>query len=573
MKKILIPILGLLTFAQTQAADIENASDAVKNMGVGWNMGNTLDANDPTKTWTTTEQHETCWGQPVVTADLMKMMKEAGFGAIRVPVTWYQEMDDTGKVNDAWMNRVKEIVDYVVDNGMYCIINVHHDTGADGGSFKSWLKADEDVYAQTQEKYEYLWKQIAEKFKDYDGHLLFEAYNEMLDKLNSWCFASYAASGHWNATVATSAYSAINSYAQSFVSTVRATGGNNAQRNLIVSTYGACCGSGTWNTHLKDPLKQMQLPTDPAGKGHIIFEVHDYPNIANGVTPAKTELDDMISALNMYLVTKGAPVIIGEWGTSNVDAGTGKTDYDLRRANMFEFVNYLVSKTKENGMATFYWMGLSDGPSRAIPVFSQADLAETIVKAYHGDSFQGVYPTAEDIPMEFVVNYTSQWAEANLCDYSINLTDYKGVRLELDKVYPAGDLKLKVYGDAVGKEQYEELDTTTPVTTIDFNSSILGTKAQRITLQCFLSTAYTAVINKAVLIKNDGSEEETTPSVFWGCTVSSQRQGTAGINAQHATLNTQRPTRNATYTLSGQCVGTSRTKGLVISDGKKHVRK
>ncbi len=114
----------------TKAADFETAKDAVKNMGVGWNLGNTLDANDATKTWTTTAQHETCWGQPVTKPELLKMMKEAGFGAIRVPITWYQEMDKDGKVNAAWMSRVKEVVDYVIDNGMYCIINVHHDTGA-----------------------------------------------------------------------------------------------------------------------------------------------------------------------------------------------------------------------------------------------------------------------------------------------------------------------------------------------------------------------------------------------------------------------------------------------------------
>ena len=102
----------------TQAGDFEKAKDAVTNMGVGWNLGNTLDAHDASKTWTTTEQHETCWGQPVTKPELIKMMKEAGFSTIRVPVTWYQEMDSDGKVNEAWMKRVKEVVDYVIDNGM-----------------------------------------------------------------------------------------------------------------------------------------------------------------------------------------------------------------------------------------------------------------------------------------------------------------------------------------------------------------------------------------------------------------------------------------------------------------------
>ena len=116
------------------------------------------------------------------------MMKEAGFGAIRVPVTWYQEMDANGKVNDAWMKRVKEVVDYVINNGMYCLLNVHHDTGADGGNYKSWIKASGANYTQNKAKYEGLWKQIAETFKDYDQHLLFEAYNEMLDEKITRCW-------------------------------------------------------------------------------------------------------------------------------------------------------------------------------------------------------------------------------------------------------------------------------------------------------------------------------------------------------------------------------------------------
>ena len=124
MKQILLLACGLLMSFSAQAQSFENAKDAVKNMGVGWNLGNTLDANDASKTWTTTEQHETCWGQPVTKPELMKMMKEAGFNSIRVPVTWYQEMDSDGNVNEAWMNRVKEVVDYVIDTTSTCCLRV-----------------------------------------------------------------------------------------------------------------------------------------------------------------------------------------------------------------------------------------------------------------------------------------------------------------------------------------------------------------------------------------------------------------------------------------------------------------
>ena len=218
-------------------------------MKCGWNLGNTLEANkqdlnDVLITDFTRDdfwgrqglESESCWGQEPTKPELLKMMKDAGFGAIRVPVTWYNHMDKDGKVNAEWMKRVHEVVDYVIDQGLYCIINVHHDTGADKDNFHSWIKADEANYTTNKAKYENLWKQIATEFKDYDQHLLFESYNEMLDKLSSWCFASFAAEKKYDADIAASAYKAINGYAQSFVDVVRTTGGNNAERNLVVNT-------------------------------------------------------------------------------------------------------------------------------------------------------------------------------------------------------------------------------------------------------------------------------------------------------------------------------------------------
>lgn len=407
MKHYLLLSLFAASALTLQAQITETATEAVKNMGVGWNLGNTLDANavsgtniDLASYWGQQDLNsETSWWQHKTKPELMTMMKNAGFGAIRVPVTWFNHMDKDGNVDKAWMKRVQEVVDYVIDNKMYCILNVHHDTGAGSDSQKHWIQADEQVYEKVKDKYEKLWKQIAEEFKDYGKELLFEGYNEMLDPLNSWCFASYAASGGYNATVATSAYNAINKYAQSFVNTVRATGGNNESRNLIVNTYAASNGSGTWNAHLTDPLTKLNLPQDKT-KGHIIFEVHAYPTITNDngtpmtSTVVKKEIDDMIKTLNDNLVSKGAPVIIGEWGSSSVDK-TGETDYDLHKKEFFQFVDYFVQKTKEAGMGTFYWMGLTDGLYRTEPAFHQADLAERIVKAYHGSSFVGEYPEME----------------------------------------------------------------------------------------------------------------------------------------------------------------------------------
>ena len=405
---VLLSIMSLSAQDEANAStDFETAASAVANMRLGWNLGNTLDSNSGDvnnmwiEAWTSRKpsDYETAWGQPVTRPELMKMFREAGFNAIRVPVTWYPHMeatfssvkwdnakqsltpwdvasDDIGThIQAAWMQRVHEVVDYVISQGMYCILNVHHDTG---DASTAWLIADEAVYDQQHERFEAVWRQIAEEFKDYDEHLLFEAYNEMLDSKHSWCFASFAAPGNYNADIANSAYNAINSYAQTFVNTVRATGGNNARRNLIVNTYGAWSGGGNWNSHLQDPLKRMNLPSDPAGEGHIIFEIHSYPDISN-LNNAKNELRTNISNIKQHLMSKGAPVIFGEWGASSSSA------YTDNRQNMLSFARFFVEQAKANGIGTFYWMGLSDGEHRSVPEFNQPDLVEALVKGYYGE--------------------------------------------------------------------------------------------------------------------------------------------------------------------------------------------
>ena len=546
----------IIAFADDEISAFESANDAVKHMKVGWNLGNTLDAHNGQRV-TDPKVSEIMWGQPVTTPELMQMMKEVGFGAIRVPVTWYPHMDGNNKVDAAWMKRVHEIVDYVISTGMYCILNVHHDTGADSDNTKSWLKADETVYNQQKARYEYLWQQIAEEFKDYGERLLFESYNEMLDTYNSWCFASFAAPGQYNASVATSAYNAINSYAQSFVNTVRATGGNNAKRNLIVNTYGACNGSGTWNSHLQDPLKQMKLPTDIT-EGHIIFQVHAYPNVVD-LSSAMKEVDQIFRDLNTYLVQKGAPVIIGEWGTSNGN------DYIERRSNVLSFAKYFVEQAKAYNYAPFFWMGLSDGTARSFPAFNQADLVLAILQAYYGSNYNPRLLTEDDFEItSYLVNYNQQWSELNLSSNDISLSTYKAIRLELGETPNSGYYNIKVYGEKDGKEQSSAVSSQT--TTLQFNRNTLGTKSRRITLQYMKTGNSTLNVKKAYLIRNDGTEIESRLSPFWGCTMEPQSsKKPSGIVI--TTTNTKKD--GAIYNLSGQRV-TNPVRGIYIKDGKKY---
>jgi len=382
------------------AQRFETAAEAVANMRLGWNLGNTLESNSGDvnnmwiERWTQRRpsDYETAWGQPVTQPQLFALFKEAGFNAIRVPVTWYPHMeakfdvfpwnpdsDPIGtQIQAEWMQRVHEVVDYVISQGMYCIINVHHDTGA---SNTRWLIADETNYAQKHERFEAMWIQIANEFRDYDEHLLFEGYNEMLDVNDSWSYASSENAGMYSSSAALAAYNSINSYAQSFVNAVRATGGNNAVRNLIVNTYAASCGMGTWNSHLQDPLKQMRLPTDNAD-GHLIFEVHSYPSLNGGLGSAKSSIDQMMTAVDTHLASKGAPVIFGEWGVPDDE---NENDYTNKNADMQAFVRYFVEQAKTRGFGTFYWMGLSDGSHRSVPEFNQPDLVEAMVKGYYGE--------------------------------------------------------------------------------------------------------------------------------------------------------------------------------------------
>ena len=373
-----------------EAGPFETAAEAVLNMGAGWNLGNTLDSNSNDvdnmwiEAWTKRKpaDYETAWGQQQTTRALIHMFKEAGFGAIRVPVTWYPHMGTitlhdqikwdrstwTGTdVDPAWMARVKEVVDYVIDEGMYCILNVHHDTGAESAA---WLVAGEQEFEAAKDRYKALWQQIADTFKDYGEKLWFESYNEMLDPYDSWCFASFNDQpARYDAAVAASAYKGINSYAKLFVETVRATGGHNAERNLVVNTYGGCSGAGTWNAHLLDPLTQFQLPEKP---GHIAVQVHSYWN-ADRFEAEKGDIDKFFRDLQTQIVDRlGVPAIIGEWG-----GGTNEDTLD--NAN---FAKYFSQKAHDAGIAAYYWMGLSDGADRSVPKWSMVKTKNVILEPY-----------------------------------------------------------------------------------------------------------------------------------------------------------------------------------------------
>ena len=570
-KRLLTISMIAASVTTMQAQSFETAQEAVTNMGVGWNLGNTLEAHakkpnpDIDSYWGQEGlESENDWGQPNTKPEVFKMMKEAGFGAIRIPVTWYNHMDKDGNVNAEWMARVKQLVDYALAEGLYCIINVHHDTGADeAGTHVSWIKAEGANYEKNKSKFEKLWLQIATEFKDYDQKLLFESYNEMLDKYSSWNYATSNKSGGYNENEAMDAYKAINDYAQSFVNVVRGTEGNNGVRNLVVNTYGACCG-GKWGSNElpMGPIREMKLPDDVTSN-HLIFQIHSYPGLKpNNLAAIKTQVTTMMSDLKTILAAKGAPVIVGEWGTLNDDSDV---NYNNNKTNYLDFCKHFVTEAKNNGIITFYWMGLSDGSNRSLPVFHQPDLAETIVKAYRGSTEGYKYPVRSDIIGDIVtvVDFKQQWSEVYLYNNTINTNTYKAIELELDAAPESGVLKFKVYksnGDGVN------VDITTAKSKMTFTSA-MGNNLQKVTLQCFSNT-YQTKVKSAYLVKNDDTKEQLYLTPFWGCSVD-ETVITAINPIVYGKTNDD---NHQIYNLQGLRVGNPQ-RGIYIKNGKKYIAK
>lgn len=524
MKLRTLLICTVAFIAQTFSAQtFETATEAVANMGIGWNLGNSLDSHKAGET--DVLKTELLRGQAPTKPELMTMLKDAGFGAVRVPVTWYPHMSSNGTVDAAWMARVKEIVDYVLDQGMYCIINVHHDgTYKDYGSFPGhpWLQASMSNYNNNYARFANLWTQIANTFKDYDQRLIFEGYNELLDSYNSWNYASSNCEDSYDASIASDAYSAINSYAQCFVDAVRATGGNNAQRNLVVNTYAAACARGFWKKHLKEPLTEIQLPTD-VNPNHIIFGVHTYPRIADtdslgvrserDIDELKEELDSQFVNLTNILAAKGAPVIISEWGSSNVDATV--TDYDALRDHYLYFVDDFVKRAKDAGFTHFYWMGISDRADRTLPVFTQPDLAETMLKAHLGDDYTPCLPTETDYEAKaYKVTFLKQYGELLLADFSTLQGDFTKITVEFAEKPTKSRIELRTY--------YPDDNISKRIGAVSSFTQSFNTDGSVPTYAVLIYTSgvnlnYTPKISRVFLTKSDGTTVDVIPRPYFDC--------------------------------------------------------
>jgi len=323
-----------------------SSAEIVKAIEVGWNLGNSLESYDTEKSGLDTE---TGWGNPKTTRTIIQSVKNAGFNAIRIPVTWNEHLDGD-KIQPEWLYRVQEIVDYAYNENMFVIINVHHDDYL-------WLNPDESQYQETSKKLCSLWEQIAERFKNYNDRLLFEGMNEV---------RTIGSTEEWTGGTPEER-NVINKLEADFVKTVRATGGNNAERTLIVTSYAASAE--------ENALKDIVIPDD----SHIILSLHYYApwDFSQGTTtkfdkPKKKQLSTKFSYIKSEFVDKGIPVIIGEFGC--IAAAS-----DDVRASYF---NSYINLAKECGIKCFVWdNGISKG-SDSYGIFNRKSLIwnNTILK-------------------------------------------------------------------------------------------------------------------------------------------------------------------------------------------------
>lgn len=318
--------------------DNKTAQEVINEMGAGWNLGNTLDSANFQKEYLNTEKsisyYETLWGNPVTTKSMIDTIKKAGFKSIRVPVTYYDHMSKDGTIDTKWLDRVEEVINYVLKNNMYCILDIHHDTGLYTGG--TYIVADADKFEENAEKLRKMWIQIGNRFKNYDDHLIFEGFNEMVDKNKTY---------DWN-----SGYQhtlTVYKLNQVFVDTVRSLGGKNATRFLAVSTFGSITDD--------QKLSTFTLPKDTA-KNKIILALHDYADTTSGI-------DSMFQRIEKHCKSRNIPVILDEYGMYKTNFKT-----EEERAKM---TSYYVSKAKKLNIACYWW---DNGKKEEYSIFNRNTL-------------------------------------------------------------------------------------------------------------------------------------------------------------------------------------------------------
>lgn len=356
MKRLstLVLSIGLATMSYAQ---LPSALDIAPNMYPGWNLGNTLEAGDG-NTFTTDAdgnlRFETYWQDTKTTQEIIDFVKQQGFRSVRIPCAWMMGHVDNAtsvNINAKWMARVREIVDFCVNDGLYVVLNDHWDGG--------WLENNLAAYSEeTARQLRSMWTQIAEEFRDYDEHLLFAGFNEPDCNENN-----NPKQGRINALLM---------YEQDFVDAVRATGGNNASRTLVVQAP---------STSIDHACQYLKMPTDVISD-RLMVEVHYYSppqftgiwennqpfyfwgadnHVTSGSYKAynstwgeESYLQDQCQMMYNHFASKGYPVILGEYGANWRDLGNNAAQ--KKHDSSIKLFHKLINQYGPNcGMIPFVW--------------------------------------------------------------------------------------------------------------------------------------------------------------------------------------------------------------------------
>ena len=331
-------IAALMTMCVTQVASAaelsgNTATELVSFISTGWNLGNTLDATGGGNSL----YSETSWGNPKTTKAMIDAVKKQGFNTVRVPVSWGNHTTGNNfTIDSQWLARVKEVVDYCIDNDMYVILNIHHDTSTQYYYPSSKYKTQSVKFVKS------IWTQVAKYFKDYDQHLVFETLNEprLVGTGDEWWFNVNYPNDNVRDSI-----SVINTLNQTAVDTIRAAGGKNTDRCIMVPGYGASIDGCTTST--------FKLPNDST-PNRLIVSVHAYTPYnfalnANGTAEfkdnLKSEVDYLYSTIKSHFIDKGIPAIIGETSASNKN----------NTAERVKWAQYYMGKSAEYGVPCMLW--------------------------------------------------------------------------------------------------------------------------------------------------------------------------------------------------------------------------
>ena len=399
-------LLAVSVMAQPTAREWNAAVKA------GWNLGNQLECPAPGQDNEGMDivnpanalQAETAWGNPMVTKATIDAVRAAGFNAVRIPVRWQHHVTDetTMAIDDAWLQRVKEVVGYCLDNDMYVIINTHHD---------QWLeRRPTNAYkTENNRRLRQLWTNIATAFRDYDYRLAFAGTNEVHMPNN------------WNAPTAEN-QAVQNSYNQTFVDAVRATGGNNEWRHLIVQTYNTNLDFGLRTNgfvvptdapdHGNDYMSvefHYYTPWDYCGEATACYWGEAYKGMGSVSYGNETSMRRDFQRAADGWAAKGLGVVIGEWGVTNHwDKATNMTSI---HTNMTYYCKTLIGEALGKGFATFIWdnNGFGNGQEK-FGIFDRHDgmkvKADWILKGISDGVATGIEtietPTTEGCPIKSV---------------------------------------------------------------------------------------------------------------------------------------------------------------------------